>query len=48
MSRKLPRFEQSYMAAIFASPEVTLAESHYRDGNFSFVKIFISNFSEKF
>ena len=48
MSRKLPESEQSYMAAKFAIPEITLTESRYRDGNFSFIKLFISNFSEKF
>ena len=46
ISRKLQGFEQSHLAAKFATPESTLTESHYRDGNFNFVKLIVSNFSE--
>ena len=48
ISRKLQTFEQSNLAEKLAIPESTLTEPHYRDMVISsFVKIFISKFSEK-
>ena len=47
ISRKLHGFEQSYLAAKIATPKRTLTEPHYRDGNFKFIEVFISKFSEK-
>ena len=35
-SWKLKTFEQSHLAAIFATPESTLTVPNYRDGNFEF------------
>ena len=34
--QKLKRFEQSYLEAIFATPESTLTASNYRVKNFKF------------
>ena len=40
-SRKLPRFQQSYLMALFAIFESTLTAHNYRVGNFTLVNYFV-------